>query len=319
MNAMIPTDAITAAIRAASTDGRVPFEGADAISGHSGGRLTGLLQRLMGLFEREEAAYLEVGVFQGLTLLSVAAANRSLPCYGIDNFAFFDPDHRNRDIVLARKEKLGTDNAHLIDSDYEDAFDNLREHIGDRKIGVYFIDGPHDYRSQLMCLLLAVPFLHPSAIVVVDDSNYAHVRQANRDFLRTIPDFKLAFEAYTSAHPGELKGADLEAARAGWWDGVNVLVRGDREELPYREPPTVRDRTRFENDHIVHAGRLAELAPGATRLLDALLGFRLPEAAVLLWRGWRERRQSRDQFRGRSVTRNTHSAEIAGEHWDPIG
>lgn len=33
--------------------------------------------------------------------------------------------------------------ATLIDKDFEEALLNF-----DRKVGVYFVDGPHDYRSQ---------------------------------------------------------------------------------------------------------------------------------------------------------------------------
>ena len=92
----------------------------------------------------------------------------------------------------------------LIERDYEDALEALGNHIGDTKIGLYFVDGPHDYRSQLMCLLLATPFLSESAVIVVDDCNYPWVRLANRDFLISNPSFKLIFEAYTECHPGNM-------------------------------------------------------------------------------------------------------------------
>ncbi len=170
----------------------------DILDGFSGEKLVGLMQRLPGLFAHDEnACYLEVGVFQGLTLLSIAAANPNFKCYGIDNFAFFDPDGQNKGIIEKRIAKLNLSNAFLIEKDYEDALESLSIELGQTKIGVYFIDGPHDYRSQLMCLELALPYLTDHAVIVIDDSNYKHVRQANRDFLKIHPSYKLIFEAYT--------------------------------------------------------------------------------------------------------------------------
>ena len=99
---------------------------------------------------------------------------------------FFDPEKKNLSIVEERLTKLQLDNAFIINNDYEDALENLRHTIGDKKIGVYFIDGPHDYRSQLMCLELALPYLHEQAVIIVDDSNYRNVRQANRDFYQRL-------------------------------------------------------------------------------------------------------------------------------------
>lgn len=239
------------------------------LTGYSGTRLMGTLQRLARLHADKDQCYLEVGVFQGLTLLSVANAIRDRgQAYGIDNFAFFDPENKNFDLVKARREQLGLSNAHLINRDYEDALHSLPEHIGDRKIGVYFVDGPHDYRSQLVCLLFALPYLADDAIIVIDDCNYRHVRQANADFLRSHPEFKLLFEAYTPAHPDNMTDRQLEAARNGWWDGVNILVRDPNNELPQNFPPTHRHRGLYENEHKIHSSRFPEAA---------LLGVRLAE------------------------------------------
>ncbi|MBK7410887.1 MAG: class I SAM-dependent methyltransferase [Saprospirales bacterium] len=86
----------------------------DILTGFSGKKLVGTLQRLARQFVTPEQCYLEIGVFQYAT---------------------------------------------VINQDYEDALENLKTHIGEKKVGLFFIDGPHDYRSQLMCLLLIQPFL----------------------------------------------------------------------------------------------------------------------------------------------------------------
>lgn len=240
------------------------------LEGLSGARLIGALQRLAALLTPAQA-YVEVGVYRGATLLSVAGANPGVACFGIDNFAFFDHDGQNRAIVETRRRELGASNAAVIDLDYEDALEALPTHIGDRHVGLFFVDGPHDYRSQLMCLELIRPWLADEAVVLIDDCNYGHVRQANRDFLRVHPELKLAFEAYTPAHPKNLTGEEARAAREGWWNGVNVLVTDPEDRLAPAYPPTERNRTLFENEHLVHAMRAAELAP---RLVQAFNEFR---------------------------------------------
>lgn len=259
------------AIREAETCGMLGEAGSGLLSGYSGRKLIGALQRLCLLFEQDASAcYLEIGVFQGLTLLSVASAVPAMPCHGIDNFAFFDPAKTNLGLIESRRAQLGTDNAFLINQDYEDAFEGLDDRLEGRKIAVLFVDGPHDYRSQSMCLQLALPFLHENAVLVVDDSNYRHVRQANRDFLATHPQFKLLFESYTRCHPANMNPGELALARDGWWNGVNIIVRDEDDLLPQAYPPTDRSRVLYENEHDAHASGVAHLLPLTDRLLCAI-------------------------------------------------
>lgn len=247
--------------------------GNDVLSGFSGARLITLLGNLASRFCDEENAYLEIGVYQGLSLLSVAKACPGIKAFGIDNFAFFDPDGKNLGIVNDRMHRLGIKNASIINEDYEDALEDLDSRTGHRKIGLCFIDGPHDYRSQLMCLLLTRKYLAEEAVIVVDDSNYRHVRQANSDFLTTNPEFRLIFEAYTKAHPTNLSGSEKEEARMGWWNGVNVIIK-DREGVFNRIfPPTLRKRTLFENDHFLHTVQLPEALKKYAPLLVRLAGL----------------------------------------------
>lgn len=251
-----------------------------ALGGFSGEQLVTALCLLAGRLSVADACYLEIGVFQGLTLLSVAAANPELPCFGIDDFSQFDRGGRNRGIVESRRAALGLSNAAVIDLDYEKALDGLPAHVGGRKVGVLFVDGPHDYRSQLLSIVLALPHLAPDAVIVVDDCNYAHVRQANRDFLVAFPEFRLLFEAYTPRHPMNMTPDEEARARRGWWNGVNVLVRDPERRLARHEPLTGDDRAVFVNDHVVHASRLAALVPEALDLVDALVAWPSPRGVA---------------------------------------
>ena len=277
------------------------LEREDVLSGYSGKKLYGTLQRLAKEVLSEDTCYLEVGVYQGLTLLSTALANPQATFYGIDNFAFFDPEGKNKSLVEERTAKLGLENTTLINADYEDALENLEQYIGDKKVGVYFIDGPHDYRSQLMCLLLIKPYLADNAVILIDDSNYRHVRQANRDFLKTDTDFKLLFESYTPAHPMNLKGNDKVNALEGWWDGINILVKDAKGQLSQEFPATQRNRDLYENEHLLHASQYPEQT---LFLWEIMKKFRLYPLLNIL-------RKPKKEYSGKFKNANTYSEGLS--------
>jgi len=284
-------------------DAAPAIPGNDVLTGFSGAKLIALLGNLASQFCDEENAYLEIGVYQGLSLLSVAMACPGTKAFGIDNFSFFDRDGKNLAIVNERMHRLGIKNAAIINEDYEDALEDLDSRTGNRKIGLCFIDGPHDYRSQLMCLLLIRKYLADEAVIVVDDSNYRHVRQANSDFLTTNPEFRLIFEAYTQAHPTNLGGSEKEEARMGWWNGVNVIIKDRKEMFSRLYPPTLRQRTLFENDHFLHTVQFPEAikkyAPVVVRLAG-LAGKRFSK-----------------ELTGKYRSLNTYSDGLKKENYNP--
>lgn len=311
---------VAEAIREAETSGLLGETQQGVLTGFSGKKLIGTLQRLAALLAREahggNTCYLEVGVFQGLTLLSVAREASGMPCYGIDNFAYFDPEGKNQAIVEARRSTLDLNNVFLINMDYEDAMERLDQQIGGKQVGLFFVDGPHDYRSQLMCLELAVPYLHPEAVIVVDDSNYRHVRQANRDFLVTHPEFKLLFEAYTRCHPANMSSEEHAEAREGWWNGVNILVRDPSNRIQPMFPPTLRRRDLYENEHITHSSPVSHLLPQAVRLLQALDDNSVPALFRQLVSLRKSLRESKVQRKALFPSMNTFSDDLPGSHFN---
>ncbi|MCB9223364.1 MAG: class I SAM-dependent methyltransferase [Crocinitomicaceae bacterium] len=277
------------------------------LTGLSGEKLVGTLQRLAKNTLTEDTVYLEVGVYQGFTLLSVAKEIGERKAYGIDNFAFFDREGKNFGIVKERIEKLGLTNAFIINKDYEDALENLDKELNGKKVGVYFIDGPHDYRSQLMCLALIKPFLADNAVILVDDSNYRHVRQANRDFLVMHPEFKMVFEAYTSVHPLNLEESARAEHKKGWWDGVNIIVKDPANELTPMYPPTLRDRSLYENDHAVHSTKHPEVVPYAFKLVNWV--------APIVYK-FSKLKNKKDVIRGKYKAMNVYSEKLVGEKYN---
>ncbi|OHC75533.1 MAG: hypothetical protein A3G18_09335 [Rhodospirillales bacterium RIFCSPLOWO2_12_FULL_58_28] len=306
-------------IRESDLNGPLSCKGGDVLDGLSGSKTVGVLQRLTGLFADDPTAcYVEIGVFQGLTLFSVAVHFPDFPCFGIDNFSILDPQGKNYDIVTNRKARLNATNATLINKDFEVALETLGEHLAGRKVGVYFIDGAHDYRSQLIALLLAAPLLHENAVILVDDANYAFVRQSTRDFLISHPKYKMIFEAYSPDHPANMAPNALKQWEKGWLNGINILVRDPAGALPEMLPPTEADRTLYVNDWLVHRHQLAELAPQALNLAQAVCrGDGAAEAAC------REElinrfNKMRDGLDLRRPDRNTYSAGLTTGRYNEL-
>lgn len=310
---------VIAAIKETNENGLLTDRRGEGLTGISGLKTVGALQRLARLFNEDRSAcYLEIGVYQGLTLVSAALEAPGLSCLGIDNFATLDPEGKNKKITTERLQRFGVANATLVDSDFEDALEGLDELLGGRKIGVYFIDGPHDYRSQMVCLLRAMPHLHDHAVVVVDDANYPDVRYANRDFLISHPVVKMLFEAYSPAHPANMDADERIKWEAGWLNGINVFVRDPDGLLPDMFPPTDSDRTVHSNEWLVHRLRQAELAPEAVVLADAICRGDAKEestarkALLAKYNIWR------DVSDGRFPDRNTYSTGLTEARFNEI-
>jgi len=284
------------------------------LTGFSGEKLIGALQRLARLTVSEENCYLEVGVFQGLTLLSVASVLQDKGvAYGIDNFAFFDPEQKNRGIIKQRRKSLGLNNAVLINKDYEEALKKLDEHLAGKKVGLYFVDGPHDYRSQLVCLLLIKPFLAERAVIVVDDCNYNFVRQANADFLQSHPGFKLFFEAYTPCHPKNMTPKQEKAARKGWWNGVNILVKDPENQLQPLTPKTRRNRHLFEQAAHLQSTRFPDSSRLGNRFANSIANKKWKDIAKCNWLFFKRYWSKNDLF----PTLNAYSDDLVHTRFNP--
>jgi predicted O-methyltransferase YrrM len=170
-----------------------------------------LLNLAVEAMEPDEV-YAEVGCLQGATLIGALLGTASgRIAYAADNFTEYDRDGSNQAMLLNNLAAFGLqDRVRLRRQDFAEFFLKLR--LSPVKIGVYFYDGAHDYRSHLLGLLLAVPFLAAQALVVVDDSNYPAVKQATWDFLTLRPESRLLLDLPTpgNEHPS-------------FWNGVQVL------------------------------------------------------------------------------------------------
>lgn len=288
------------------------------LSGLSGEKLVGALQRLAKYqADASRGCYLEVGVFQGLTLISTAVALAGKPAYGIDNFSL-DPDSRNRKIVADRIAANSGVRVEVIDSDFEDALANLSSHLRGEKVGLFFVDGPHDYRSQILCLELVRPHLSETGIIVVDDCNYPHVRLANGDFLKSHPEFALFYQAYTGSHPNNMSPGRIEEVRSGWWNGVNVLIRDPEQQLGTTYPQVEDDRGQYVDQHVVLSEKYSQLSPQALSLVTSIADLHLLRAskqALDIWRSARRLRVS--GHAGEYPSMNTWSDQLTAGEFNP--
>ena len=292
--------------------GEITSVAVPGVEGYSGKKLIASLQQLTQLFCTNGTAYLELGVFRGLTLISNAHANPGVPCYGIDNFSLFDDEddeHKNLSIIQNHLKRLKMKNVAIINSDFDDALDSLGTYIGKQKVGVFFVDGPHDYRSQLVPLLKIVPYLADECAIVVDDANYPHVRQATNDFLRANPDFALLAQAYTSKHIANMSAKEKEQASASWWDGVNIIVRDGTHAIE-RKFATEQQKHLFPASHDLFRHELATIAFDLLKLAQRLADAKQHEGAGIVKEMKRLVQDHRTKHPDVFPHRNTYSSTL---------
>lgn len=219
-----------------------------------------ILNELARVFTDWNRPYLEIGVYKGATLLNVAYANPTTQCFGLEDYSQFDGTLAE---FTKTKTKYRINNAHIENYDFE----YFLAQPPSRKIGMAYVDGAHDYRSQIMALLLLSGHMAFQGCIVIDDCNYGHVRQSVLDFLKTNTNWRLVYEAYADAHPER-----SHMTQAG--NGINVIVRGF-----YFAPmfPAPGNKERFLRDHAVHQDRYADEVEKALKLYR-MISFHKPRA-----------------------------------------
>jgi protein O-GlcNAc transferase len=180
------------------------------VRGMTSANVLQLLNWAVACLEGDEA-YGEVGCFQGATLIGAMLDHSDRTAYAADNFSEFDPDGLNHSRLRNNLDAFGLrDQVRFHNQDCEEFLLGLR--ASRVTFGVYLYDGAHDYRSQLMGLLLAVSLLPERAVLVVDDGNVSAVKQATWDFLSARPEARLLLDLPT---PGNCDPT--------FWNGVQVI------------------------------------------------------------------------------------------------
>ncbi len=162
-------------------------------------------------------SYVEVGSFYGASLIGAMRGNTG-DFVAIDRFSFDVPEVRGRPLPRASRAGLeeslarfDADSATILEGD---AFELIEGGaLGDRRVGVYYWDGPHDYDGQLRGMRAIEPWLTPEALIVVDDYDWEAVARATHDYVAAEPRAELLVEIGGEA-----------ADQVWWWDGVAVVA-----------------------------------------------------------------------------------------------
>ena len=125
---------------------------------------------------RNNACFVNVGVWNGFTFLAGLVNNPRKKCIGIDNFSEFGGP---REEFLERFNRYKSDAHHFYEMDYERYFHEIHRD----RIGFYIYDGEHSYRNQLKGLQVAEPFFADDCTVLIDDTNIPDVHRATVDFM----------------------------------------------------------------------------------------------------------------------------------------
>ncbi|MBL1174385.1 tetratricopeptide repeat protein [Pantanalinema sp. GBBB05] len=157
--------------------------------------------------------YCEVGCSQGATLIGALLNHSDRMAYAVDNFSASNAQADAFDQLVQNLANFDLDEqVFFCNQDFEAFFADFRELQTDDRIGVYFYHAAHDYRSQLMGLLLARSFLADQALIIVANSHEAAVQQVNWDFIATHPQCDLLLDLSTP-NPSHL----------GFGHGIQVL------------------------------------------------------------------------------------------------
>ncbi|OLP17142.1 hypothetical protein BST81_17480 [Leptolyngbya sp. 'hensonii'] len=159
-----------------------------------------LLNVAVTCLEAEEV-YCEVGSAQGASLIAALLDHPDTLALAVDDFSDGDPFGTNAIQLMHHLETAAlTEQVLFFQQDFAAFFYDLAQEEFPPKIGLYFYDGAHDYRSQLMSWLLVRPFLADRALLISPHSNWEAVQQASLDFIATYPACKVWLNLFTD-HP----------------------------------------------------------------------------------------------------------------------
>lgn len=190
-----------------------------------------LLNFAVGCMEPDEV-YCEIGTYQGSTLIGALLNHSERMAYAVDNFSEFDEDGSCQAKLLENLNKFGLEEqVYFCNQDFQQFFLELHEIGNQDKFGVYFYDGAHDYRSTLLGLLLAKPFLADQALIVLDDANWKTVQQACWDFMSASPEAKIILELPTPV-----------ARFSTFWNGIHILSWNRNQQNNYSSTTFIENR-----------------------------------------------------------------------------
>ena len=179
-----------------------------------------LLQLAYAHVEPNEA-YLEIGTWQGKSLIAAMRGNPPRPTFACDNFSEWNHSkgqHAHpREAFLQNLQRYGlAEHVRFYDAPFQQIMTADKLPV---PIGLYFYDAAHDEQSQYEGITLAEPFLADEALVLIDDWRYA---EDSRAYAKAGTERAMAESRNRWTLLQELP-ARYNGDRALWWNGMAVL------------------------------------------------------------------------------------------------
>ena len=137
-----------------------------------------------------------------------------------------------------------------------------------------FVDGAHDYRSQLIALANYSKFMSNESIIIVDDCNYYHVRKATFDFLNNNKEYKLIHQKYTDVHIANASNKKRAEIENGNWNGINILYNGKNSSTNQKLKLPKNEKTLIQLFYHTHQYFRHRYAFNVTEILDLIDDFK---------------------------------------------
>ena len=185
----------------------------EQISAKTTAQVMQLLDFAVSCLEEDEV-YLEIGCAEGKggNLIGALLNHPEQLAYGLSSFSY--TDQSSVEYLLTNLSTFNLEDQVLFyEQDWEDFFLELREIELEEKIGIYFYNSSHSYRSYIMGLLLVQPFLADQALIIINSNDNQETRKkAILDFINTYSECQLLINF--SALPADV--SEL-------WNNIQIL------------------------------------------------------------------------------------------------
>jgi hypothetical protein len=201
----------------------------DAVEGMATENKLVLLNRAVARLGPGEV-YVEIGCWQGLSLAGALRGHPHAAAYACDDFSEFGGPRAALAATLAKWTE--PEQVRFHDGDFRRFL--AAAPWAPARVGAYFYDGGHDFDDQFVALRAMLPHLAADAAVIVDDTNWRHVRAANALFAEHASGFELVCDVRTES-----------PFSPAWWNGVQLYRWRGRPGTELAAPPRYARRRRF--------------------------------------------------------------------------
>jgi hypothetical protein len=164
----------------------------------------------------DSECYLEIGTYQGKSLVSAMINNVERKVYACDNFSEFTATNSmqllNSNLEFYKLKNKVT----FFNADFRNVLNKEKIEL---PVGLYFYDGAHDMDSQYIAIKTVESLLSDEALVIVDDWRFAPDSQS---YAKLGTGKAISESSHTWKMLYELP-ARYNGDHAMWWNGVGVF------------------------------------------------------------------------------------------------